>query len=96
MARRRVGPQPFEVVKRARLGCENVDDDRPQIDQDPVPVAVALDACDSVSAQFRHFDDAVGDRARLNFGTSGHKYENVGQDRSRADVDRDKVFALFI
>jgi hypothetical protein len=96
LARRRVGPQPFEVVKRALLGCENVDDDRAQIDQDPVPVGVALDVGDAVSAQFYRFDDAVGERARLNFGTSGHQDENVGQDRPRADVDRDKVLALFI
>src|SRR3954453_1843393 len=92
----RFGPVLLEAVVLAFRRREDVDDDRPEVDQDPVrrrgPLAPdRLRALVSEAA-----DDAAGDRLELPFGSAGADDEVVGHGRQPAKVEQDDVGCLLI
>src|SRR6185312_4224360 len=74
-------PEPLEVVESPVFGCEDVDDDAAEIDQDPAAVRVSLSPCDREAGVLRLLDDGVRDRARLDLRATRGDDEMIGDDR---------------
>jgi hypothetical protein len=73
-----------------------VGDDRPQIDQDPAAVAVALGSGDGVTVFARGLDDRVGDRASLDLRAAGGDDERVGDDGAAVEVEDRDVLGFLV
>lgn len=73
-----------------------MDDDVSEIDQDPVPVSIALYARDAQSGLLGFFGDCVGNRSGLDLGSSGDDDEFVRDNRPAGNVDFREIFALFV
>src|SRR5258707_5356911 len=67
---RRVAPEALELVEVALLGHERVHDDVAEIDEDPPPGAIALDADRSAPGGLRLLHDAVGDGLDLSLAAA--------------------------
>src|SRR5258708_4229803 len=93
---RRVAPQPLELVELALLGDERVHDDISEIDEDPSPAAVPLDADRHAARGLRLLDDAIGDRLHLTFAATAAQDEEVGDGRDLGHVHDEDVFGLLV
>ncbi len=71
-------------------------DDRPQIDQDPAAVVIALGPGDRVAVLPRGLDDRVGDRPGLDLRAAGGDDERVGDDGAAIEVENGDVLAFFV
>jgi hypothetical protein len=87
-------PKPFDIVEIPLLRCEDVNDHVAEIDQDPGSIVVALDSLGGESVVLGVLDDAVGNGARLDFRPARYDGEGIGEDRSGAYVDGDKIVAF--
>src|SRR6188474_1701425 len=76
-----LGPVLLEAVIVAFWGREDVDDDRPEVDEDPVRRGRALASDRLLLLVAQRGDDAVGDRIELPFGAAGADHEVVRQRR---------------
>src|SRR5215213_9224116 len=86
----------FEAVVLAFGWREDVDDDRPEVDQDPVRGRRPLPA-DRLRALIpQAADDAARDRLELPFGAAGADHEVVGHRRQLAEVEQDDVGGLLV
>src|SRR5438128_1604216 len=94
--RPRLGPVLLELVEVALERREDVDDDRAEVDEDPVGgrLAFATDRPDAPLAE--GLEDPVGDGTQLALGTAGADDEVVGDGREPGKVEEDDVGGLLV
>lgn len=88
-----VAPESLEAVELARPRGEDVHDDVEEVDEDPLGLALALDAR-RTPRRAEPLADAVGDRLGLTGGGAGDEDEEVGVGDRLADGKDGDVAAL--
>jgi hypothetical protein len=73
-----------------------VDDDVPQIDQDPPAVVIPFGSSDRETVVAGGLRDRVGDRASLDFRAASDDHERVGDDGAALEIEDREIFALLV
>src|SRR3954453_6484495 len=89
-------PVLFEAVVLALRRREDVDDDRPEVDQDPVRRRGPLSADRLRALVPQAADDATRDRLELPFGSTRADHEVVGHRRQLTEIEQDDVGGLLV